>query len=366
MAVLELIMAKKKYRVVDLFSGCGGISKGFDNTGRVDIVGAIDFDQSACNTYKLNFPKANVICGDINQITVDSTGFKDIDIIIGGPPCQGFSRLNYWDKDRDNDPRNKLFYQYLRFVEELQPKALLIENVKNVLVAKDGFVPLNVTRFLEEIGYNVNYAIVCASDYGVPQNRYRAIFVALKKEFGKFDFDSLKKYEKKKVTVAEAISDIQSIEEEAKKFEQGTVFHLGEPKSDYQKLMQSKNRELHNHMIYYPADNVQAMMKYVPEGGNWRCVPKEMFKSQRSNRYTNYLRRLKNDEPSITIDTGHNVYFHPIFDRVPTIRESARLQSFPDSFILTGKKGEQFRQVGNAVPPLMAEALARAIMDALD
>jgi len=359
-------MTNKKYRVVDLFSGCGGISKGFENTGRVDIVGAIDFDQSACNTYKLNFPKANVICGDINQISVDSTGFKDIDIIIGGPPCQGFSRLNFWDKDRDNDPRNKLFYQYLRFVEELKPKALLIENVKNVLVAKDGFVPLNVTRFLEEIGYNVNYAIVCASDYGVPQNRYRAIFVALKKEFGKFDFDSLKKYEKKKVTVAEAISDIQSIEEEAKKFEQGTVFHLGEPKSDYQKLMQSKNRELHNHMIYYPADNVQAMMKYVPEGGNWRCVPKEMFKSQRSNRYTNYLRRLKNDEPSITIDTGHNVYFHPIFDRVPTIRESARLQSFPDSFILTGKKGEQFRQVGNAVPPLMAEALARAIMDALD
>lgn len=359
-------MVKKKYRVVDLFSGCGGISKGFENTGRVDIVGAIDFDQSACNTYKLNFPKANVICGDINQISVDSTGFKDIDIIIGGPPCQGFSRLNFWDKDRDNDPRNKLFYQYLRFVEELKPKALLIENVKNVLVAKDGFVPLNVTRFLEEIGYSVNYAIVCASDYGVPQNRYRAIFVALKKEFGKFDFDSLKKYEKKKVTVAEAISDIQSIEEEAKKFEQGTVFHLGEPKSDYQKLMQSKNRELHNHMIYYPADNVQAMMKYVPEGGNWRCVPKEMFKSQRSNRYTNYLRRLKNDEPSITIDTGHNVYFHPIFDRVPTIRESARLQSFPDSFILTGKKGEQFRQVGNAVPPLMAEALARAIMDALD
>ena len=359
-------MTKKRYRVVDLFSGCGGISKGFDNTGRVDIVGAIDFDQSACNTYKLNFPKANVICGDINQITVDSTGFKDIDIIIGGPPCQGFSRLNYWDKDRDNDPRNKLFYQYLRFVEELQPKALLIENVKNVLVAKDGYVPLNVTRFLEEIGYNVNYAIVCASDYGVPQNRYRAIFVALKKELGKFDFDSLKKYEKKKVIVAEALSDIQSIEEEAKTFEQGTVFHLGEPQSDFQKLMQSKNRELHNHMIYYPADNVQAMMKYVPEGGNWRCVPKEMFKSQRSNRYTNYLRRLKNDEPSITIDTGHNVYFHPIFDRVPTIRESARLQSFPDSFIFTGKKGEQFRQVGNAVPPLMAEALARAIMDALD
>ena len=119
-------------------------------------------------------------------------------------------------------------------------------------------------------------------------------------------------------------------------------------------------------MIYYPAANVQAMMKFVPEGGNWRCVPKEMFKSQRTNRYTNYLRRLRSDAPSITIDTGHNVYFHPVFDRVPTIRESARIQSFPDDFIFTGNKGQQFRQVGNAVPALMAEAIVRAIIDTLE
>ena len=145
-------MTKKKYNAIDLFSGCGGISKGLENTGRINIVGAIDFDQAACNTYKKNFPKANVICGDINEISVESTGFKNIDIIVGGPPCQGFSRLNYWDKDRDNDPRNKLFFQYLRFVEELQPKALLIENVKNVLVAKGGFVPQNITNILESIG----------------------------------------------------------------------------------------------------------------------------------------------------------------------------------------------------------------------
>ena len=359
-------MAKKKYNVIDLFSGCGGISEGFNNTQRVNLIGAIDLDKAACDTYKLNFPKAKVICGDINNITVESTGFKDVDIIIGGPPCQGFSRLNYWDKDRDNDPRNQLFYQYLRFVEELQPKALLIENVKNVLVAKNGYVPQNVTRFLEEIGYEVSYSIVCASDFGVPQNRFRAIFVALKKEYGKFDFASLDKYKKPKVTTAEAISDIATIEENAKSFEQGTVFTLGKPESEYQKIMQAPDRKLHNHMIYYPADNVQAMMTYVPEGGNWRCVPKEMFKSERTNRYTNYLRRLKKDEPSITIDTGHNVYFHYKFNRVPTIRESARIQSFPDSFIFTGGKGEQFRQVGNAVPPLMAEALAKAIMDSIE
>lgn len=130
--------------------------------------------------------------------------------------------------------------------------------------------------------------------------------------------------------------------------------------------MQSKDKKLYNHLIYYPADNVQEMMKYVPEGGNWKYVPKEMFKSERSNRYTNYLRRLNRNEPSITIDTGHNVYFHYEFNRVPTIRESARLQSFPDNFIFTGRKGQQFRQVGNAVPPLMAEALAKAIIDSIE
>ena len=359
-------MAKKKYRIIDLFCGCGGISKGFKNTKRIDIVGAIDFDRAACNTYQQNFDKAKVICGDINEISVDSTGFSDIDIIVGGPPCQGFSRLNYWDKDRDNDPRNELFFQYLRFVEELKPKAILIENVKNILVAKDGYVPMHITRFLSERGYNVSSSILCAADFGVPQSRQRAFFVALRKDIGTYDFDILKKYQKPKVTVKEAISDIVAIENTAKLEKQGTTFVLGNPQCKYQKMMQAANQELHNHMIYYPAENVQYMMTYVPQGGNWRCVPKELFKSQRDNRYTNYLRRLKEDEPSITIDTGHNVYFHPIFNRVPTIRESARIQSFPDDFIFTGNKGQQFKQVGNAVPPLLAEAIAKSLIEILD
>jgi DNA (cytosine-5)-methyltransferase 1 len=230
------IMAKKKYKVIDLFSGCGGISKGFDNTGKVKIIGALDFDQDACNTYQLNFPNAKVICGDINQITVESTGFKDIDIIIGGPPCQGFSRLNFWDKDRDNDPRNKLFYQYLRFVEELKPKALLIENVKNSLVAKGGFVPQAITSILDNLGYNVSYSIVCAADFGVPQMRERAIFVALKKEYGSFDFSSMEKLKAPQVTVYDAISDIAAIEDYAKSQEPGSTFQLGKPLSDYPKF----------------------------------------------------------------------------------------------------------------------------------
>lgn len=357
---------KKKYNVIDLFSGCGGISKGFENTGRVNLVGAIDFDQAACNTYKLNFPKAKVICGDINNISVDSTGFKNIDIIIGGPPCQGFSRLNYWDKDRDNDPRNKLFYQYLRFVEELKPNALLIENVKNILVAKDGFAPKAITEILDSLGYNVSHSIVCAADFGVPQMRERAIFIAIKKEIGVFDFSVLEQFKLPQVTVFEAISDIADIEDTAKLLKPGTVFNLGEAISDYQNKMRRMDGLLHNHLIYYPDDSVQEKISYVPQGGNWKAVPKELFPSERTNRYTNYLRRLKYDSPSITIDTGHRVYFHPIFNRVPTVRESARIQSFPDSFIFTGAKGQQLKQVGNAVPPLMAEVLAKAIFKTIE
>ena len=359
-------MANKKYNTIDLFSGCGGISKGFYDTGRVNIIGAIDFEKTACDTYQLNFPKAKVICGDINHITVDSTGFKNVDIIIGGPPCQGFSRLNFRDKDRDNDPRNKLFYQYLRFVEELKPKAILIENVKNILVAKDGFAPQAITSILNDLGYNVSCSIVCAADYGVPQLRERAIFVALKREYGTFDFSTLEQFKLPQVTVHEAISDIATIEESAMQEKPGSVFTLGEPESDHQKNMRTNEGLLHNHLIYYPNDSVQKKISYVPQGGNWRFVPKELFPSERTNRYTNYLRRLNCASPSITIDTGHRVYFHPTFNRVPTVRESARIQSFPDSFIFTGSKGQQLKQVGNAVPPLMAKALAKAIINTIE
>lgn len=356
----------KKYKVVDLFSGCGGISEGFSMTGKVDVIGAIDFEPGACKTFKENFPNANVICGDINEITVESTGFSDVDIIIGGPPCQGFSGLNRWEKDKDNDPRNKLFLQYLRFVDELKPKAIMIENVKQILTQKNGYVPKHITEFMEERGYTVNYKVLTASDFGVPQNRQRAIIVALKKEYGTFDFEVLEKYKLPKVTVDEAISDIEKIEAEAVHYPQGTVFTLGEPNSEYQKKMQASDKKLANHMIYYPTDHVQQMISYVPEGGNWKNVPPELFKSDRDNRHSNYLKRIESNAQSVTIDTGHNVYFHPHFNRVPTIRESARLQSFPDSFVFTGTKGQQFKQVGNAVPPLLASAVAKGIFDYLE
>ena len=355
----------KKYRVIDLFSGCGGISLGFYNTDKVDIVGAIDFDKAACETYKYNFQSANVINGDINNISVDETGFKDIDIIVGGPPCQGFSGLNRWPKQLEDEPRNKLFFQFLRFVSKLKPKAILIENVRQILTSKNGFAKNKICEMLDEMGYNASYAVLNAADFGVPQNRQRAFFIGINKELGRFDFEKMSKYHKKKVTVEEAISDISEIEEQAKSDLNGYNYVLGEIKSEYQKKMRDRDI-LNNHLIYYPTESVQTKIKHVPEGGNWRCVPEELFKSKRDNRHSNYLKRLDSKSQSITIDTGHNVYFHPKFNRVPTIRESARIQSFPDSFFFTGNKGEQFRQVGNAVPPLLAEALAKEIMEVLD
>ena len=355
-----------KYRILDLFSGCGGITKGFFDTQKVDVIGAIDFDKYACETYKYNFPDAKVIHDDINKISVESTEFQNIDIIVGGPPCQGFSGLNRWNKDLENDPRNKLVFQYLRFVKTLKPKALLIENVRQILTSKNGEAKRNICLELEKMGYNVKYRILNAAEFGVPQNRFRAIFVAIRKDLGDFDFSILDKYKKNKITVEDAISDITEIEDTVRKNLNSTNYKLKKPKSKYQRAMRNKDNTLNNHLVYYPIKSVLDKIKYVPEGGNWKNVPENLFKTKRDNRHSNYLKRLDSKTQSITIDTGHNVYFHPKFNRVPTIRESARLQSFPDDFHFLGTKGAQFKQVGNAVPPLLAKALASSIMEVLE
>ncbi len=357
----------KKYRVIDLFSGCGGISEGFNQNSKMDIVGAIDFDKAACETFKYNFPKANVICGDITTIDVCSTGFNDIDIIVGGPPCQGFSALNRHQKLED-DPRNKLFFQFLRFVKELRPKALMIENVRQILTNKDGFAKNKICELLEEMGYNVQYKVLDASDYGVPQKRLRAVFVGVRNDIGKIDFNNINKYKSsKKTTVDEALCDLYEIEKNASSDETNEVYVISnQTTNDYLKKIHDGSNYIFNHRINYPNKDVQNRISYVPEGGNWKDVPEELFPSQRNNRHSNYMRRLDGKGQSTTIDTGHAVYFHPKFNRVPSARESARIQSFPDRFIFLGNKSEQLRQVGNAVPPLMANAISNMILEVLD
>lgn len=349
-----------KLRALDLFCGAGGLSLGFQLAG-YEIVGGIDFYEDAIKTHDKNFKHSKSMCVDIKSISDDEIKklFENkVDVIIGGPPCQGFSAGNRQQKLED-DPRNKLFFEFIRFVKVLQPKAVVIENVRQILTKNNGFAKNKIIEILKNEGYNVDVRVLCASDYGVPQNRNRAVFIGIKKEIGNVNYDRIKKVNQK-VTVEEAIGELYSLE--------NTNLRTLEiaPKTKFQKYVRSKNNVILNHDIQYPNEKVQERIKYVPEGGNWQDVPEELWDTKRDNRHSSAYKRLKSDEPSITIDTGHMNYFHPKYNRIPTARESARLQSFPDDFEFCGTKTSQLKQVGNAVPPLMAKAVAKLIMEDLN
>ena len=349
----------KKYRVLDLFCGAGGLSLGFQLAG-FKIVGGIDFQIDAIKTHEFNFKNSVSICGDIKEISDDKIKkmfANKVDIIIGGPPCQGFSAGNR--QQIENDSRNKLFFEFIRFVKILQPKAIVIENVRQILTKDNGFAKNKIFEILEEQGYNVDVRVLTSSDYGVPQTRSRAIFIGIKKEIGNFDYDNIKKT-KKIVTVKEAIGELYSLEN-------GTELELkNQPRTKFQKYVRSKNNLITNHEPKYPNEEVQERIRYVPQVGNWRDVPEHLWKVKRNNRHSSAYKRLDENKPSITIDTGHMNYFHPLYNRVPTVRESARLQSFPDDFTFIGTPTSQLRQVGNAVPPLMAKAVAELVKEVLN
>lgn len=358
-----------KYNVLDLFCGAGGLSLGFKMAG-FNIVGGIDFDKEAIETHKLNFSHGFHFCGDISKIDDEFIlkTFEDkIDVIIGGPPCQGFSTANMQQKDHKDDERNKLFYHFIRFVELLKPRAFVMENVRGILTKDNGHVKESMMKIMNDLGYNVDVKVLIASDYGVPQKRMRAFFVGINKEIGKsFDFNKIQK--KSIVTVDDAIGDLYSIDNKIKNSTVNDKFILEvESSCEYQKIMRkNSNNILYNHNIRYPNEIVQKRMSYVPEGGNWKDVPDELWDTIRTNRHSSAYRRLNSKDVSITIDTGHMNYFHPKYNRVPTVRESARIQSFPDDFIFMGGQGAQFRQVGNAVPPLLSKVIAENLKIYLD
>lgn len=352
-------------KVVDLFCGAGGLSLGFRMAG-CDIIGGVDFDSQAIETHKLNFKEGYHFCGDISTITdetIKKKFGKKTDIVIGGPPCQGFSTANMWQKNIEEDTRNKLFFEFIRFVKILKPKAFVMENVRGILTKDNGYVKETMLKIMDEIGYNMNVKVLLASDYGVPQKRMRAFFIGIRKDIGKtFNFDGIEKL--KKVTVEEAISDLLQIETLKDEITMDSIIKLEEnPFNQYQKIMRENSENIvRNHNIKYPNEKVQERMKYVAEGENWKSVPEHLWETKRDNRHSSSYRRLDSKDVSITIDTGHMNYFHYKFNRVPTVRESARLQSFPDDFIFIGTQGAQFRQVGNAVPPLLGKAIATELL----
>ncbi len=340
------------YNVLDLFCGCGGLSYGFESAG-YNIVLGIDNDRKALETFELNHKGAKSICGDITAIhsaDIDAvTGGKKIDVIIGGPPCQGMSLSG---PRKFDDPRNKLYLSYIRLVEEIKPKAFVIENVPGLVSLFGGQIKDNIIKRLSALGYTVCYKILCAADYGVPQSRRRVVFVGLKN--GVFEYPAPLK---KQITCEMALSDLPSLEYELGQEEQN---YRTFAENDYQRLMRMRSEKVQNHIAAAHSKKVQDIIALVPDGGNYKDLP-EPYRNSRNFHVA--WTRFNSNKPAPTIDTGHRHHFHYKYNRVPTVRECARLQSFPDDFVFLGNKTQQFRQVGNAVPPLMAQAIAEKLKE---
>ena len=352
--------------VIDLFCGCGGLSEGFRLAG-YNIVGGVDFNESAIKTYNRNFVGAKGICCDLlemdqEQIQKEFGDLKDIDVIIGGPPCQGFSSANRY-KTEGEDPRNKLFFEFVKFVDLAKPKAVVIENVRGIITSNNGYAKDRIYEIFESRGYTVNHRILDASEYGVPQKRQRNFFVMIKGDT-KFDFNKVVRSDKE-ISVFEAIGELYDFESN----DTNEPFYLNTvPDTEYRQFLRAKDNGIANHEVRYPAEKVQHRISFVPQGGNWQDVPEELWPTDRKNRHSSAYKRLSEQDASCTIDTGnnHSNYFHPIHNRIPTVREAARLQSFPDSFVFEGNRSEQYRQVGNAVPPLLAKAIADQIKEVIE
>jgi DNA (cytosine-5)-methyltransferase 1 len=342
-------MSNSKPKVIDLFCGCGGLSFGFIEAG-YNVVLGIDNWKDAIATFENTHNNAKGLVADLfietpKEIS-SKTGIKKVDLIIGGPPCQGFSIAG---KRIIDDERNKLYKSFVDFVKFYNPSVFLMENVPNIVSMGQGIVKETIIKDFEKLGYKVVCKVLLASEFGVPQNRKRAFFIGTK---NKEEFIFPLPINQKTVTSKEAISDLTE-----NTISDGTKYKT-EPKSDYQKMIRKGSNSIFNHEITNHNEQTVEIISLVPDGGNYKNLPEHLHKTRNVNiAWT----RLNSKKPSFTIDTGHRHHFHYKYNRVPTVRESARIQSFPDKFIFLGSKTSQYKQVGNAVPPLLAKVLAKEI-----
>ncbi len=377
---------------IDLFAGAGGLSCGLRMAGYNPIL-ANELVEAHANTYQVNNENTTVIVGDVRQICESNLkkklGLKKggLDLLAGGPPCQGFS-VNAPIRDL-NDKRNHLFKDFLRVASELLPKAILIENVPGIVSLGKGTVIKQIYKELESLGYSVNHKILFAGHYGIPQARFRTIIIAIKGKvevtFPEPTYNSksvanftgskelcikiplqLSKMLLPQTTVYNALSDLPEIQSGSKN---PPMKYANKAKGAYQESLRKGSKLVHNHSCNGLGKVNLERLQYIPQGGNWTNIPHEMLPKgmQRARRsdHTKRYGRLHPDGICSTIltkcDPHWGAFIHPEQDRTISIREAARIQSFPDTYHFTGSIPQQYEQVGNAVPPFLAKRIGDEI-----
>ena len=345
-----------KPTVIDLFAGVGGLSLGFEQAG-FDVVLANEYDAEIASAYQKNHPAAKMVVGDITALDLNGTfgGFAGkIDVIIGGPPCQGFSQKG--QRKTIHDERNFLFKYYVKVVELVQPRYFVMENVPNLLTAGNGYFQKEIAELFRGMGYQLNMGVLNAADYGVPQTRRRAIII------GKRDGlpPPLPEKAAQNVTIWDAIGDLAYLESGEGDAAQP---YITQPASDYGKALRGDMDVLYNHVATKHSPLALERLSLIPPNCGKEMLPDEHLTK---SIYRGTWSRMVRDDISVTITTRFDTpssgrFTHPYLNRAITVREAARIQSFPDSFIFTGTKGSQMKQVGNAVPPRLANAIASVI-----
>lgn len=347
-----------KFNILDLFCGAGGLSYGMHKNTHFSTEVALDFNQQAADTFKRNMPTTDVLVGDITDANtkkrvIEKSKRRGVNMIIGGPPCQGFSMKG--KKLGFEDPRNFLFVEYLNIVREIQPEVFVIENVKALLSTSAGWFKKEIVNKISAMGYNVEVGVLNAQDFGVPQTRERTIFIC-----SKHKSIPLPTPTGQRTSVKDAISDLAYLQSGEGCFEQD---YITDAFSEYQRIMRHGSDKLYNHQASKHKQIAIDKLKMIPPEKGKEYLPQELHGKQK---FKTTWGRLVWDEQSPTIDTRFDAASngknnHPFLNRAITPREAARIQSFDDSFIFYGSKVYVRQQIGNAVPPLMAKAIADQI-----
>lgn len=344
---------------IELFSGAGGMSLGARLAG-INIVLAIEKDKSACATYKKNHSNTKIINDDIRNVsTINILTQGNQIILFGGPPCRGFSTSNQKTRDARN-PFNQLYQEFLRFTEQIEPVWFVFENVKGITETAKGRILKRIKKDFSDLGYTLTSWLLNSSYYGVPQKRTRFFLIGSKNGL------RLKKpiptTHEKPITVSEAIGDLPELDNGSRHYK---LPYKSDNASSFAKILRGDSNFAFNNLVTRNSSYILERYKHIPQGGNWEDIPKELMGnySNLEKCHTGIYHRLDQSKPSIVIGNYRkNMLVHPTADRGLSVREAARIQSFPDNYIFEGSIGKQQQQVGNAVPPKLAKAVFEEIL----